>query len=297
MKKNVLLVVLFFCTSCCLATTKEEVCDSVSSRVSLIEKRLHKHDTQITDAINAKSAVVKEVDSLKNIIAQIKLELHNNGHSITVLDELISEQHKTFSGKMEETNETILERTYIIFCVLLLVLFCILSVYWWLRRYIKAKNNNIDVIKKGYSVLQEECVKLDQKMMELLEKQMEVIKELKDISKNGSSSKNLDHSLALKIANEIVRVEVNLSRMDPAVKGYRQLSSSVRRIKENFMANGYEIVNMLGKEYNEGMKVIANFIPDENLKEGEQIITGIIKPQVNYNGVMIQAAQITVSQN
>ena len=30
---------------------------------------------------------------------------------------------------------------------------------------------------------------------------------------------------------------------------------------------------------------------------GEQIITGIIKPQVNYNGKMIQAAQITVSQN
>ena len=45
------------------------------------------------------------------------------------------------------------------------------------------------------------------------------------------------------------------------------------------------------------MKVVANFVSDENLKDGEQIITGIIKPQVNYNGKMIQAAQITVSQN
>ena len=45
------------------------------------------------------------------------------------------------------------------------------------------------------------------------------------------------------------------------------------------------------------MKVIANFIPDETLPEGSQIITGIIKPQINYNGQMIQAAQITVSQN
>jgi hypothetical protein len=43
--------------------------------------------------------------------------------------------------------------------------------------------------------------------------------------------------------------------------------------------------------------VIANFVVDENLEEGRQIITNITKPQINYNGQMIQAAQITVSQN
>ena len=68
-------------------------------------------------------------------------------------------------------------------------------------------------------------------------------------------------------------------------------------MKDNLSANGYELVDMLGKDYNEGMKVTANFVEDENLDEGKQIITGIIKPQINYNGVMIQAAQITVSQN
>lgn len=54
---------------------------------------------------------------------------------------------------------------------------------------------------------------------------------------------------------------------------------------------------MLGKPYNEGMRVVANFIPDDTLEEGKQIITGITKPQVNYNGKMIQSAEITVSQN
>lgn len=56
-------------------------------------------------------------------------------------------------------------------------------------------------------------------------------------------------------------------------------------------------MDMLGKPYVEGMKATPNFIPDETLKEGEQIITGIIKPQINYKGIMIQSAQITVSQN
>ena len=63
------------------------------------------------------------------------------------------------------------------------------------------------------------------------------------------------------------------------------------------MSKGYEIVDMLGKPYKEGMRVVANFVQDDTLPEGEQVITRIIKPQVNFNGVMIQTAQIEVSQN
>jgi len=83
--------------------------------------------------------------------------------------------------------------------------------------------------------------------------------------------------------------------MDENTKGLKQLSASVIRIQDNFASNGYEIVEMLGKSYNEGMKVSANFIPTENLESGEQVITRIIQPQVNYKGVMIQSAQIEVS--
>ena len=68
-------------------------------------------------------------------------------------------------------------------------------------------------------------------------------------------------------------------------------------MKDNLQAYGYELVDMLGKPYNEGMKVTPSFVEDDNLEKGQQIISGIIKPQINYNGKMIQAAQITVSQN
>ena len=43
------------------------------------------------------------------------------------------------------------------------------------------------------------------------------------------------------------------------------------------------------------MKSVASFVTDENLKKGDQIITRIIKPQVNFNGKMVQSAQIEVS--
>lgn len=106
-----------------------------------------------------------------------------------------------------------------------------------------------------------------------------------------------DHSLVLKVADELIRIEANLSKMDPSVKGFKQISKAVERIRTNFEAYGYEIVDMLGKPYDDGMKVVANFVSDESLTPGAQVITSISKPQINYNGVMIQSAQVTVSQN
>jgi hypothetical protein len=43
------------------------------------------------------------------------------------------------------------------------------------------------------------------------------------------------------------------------------------------------------------MKLSAKFKPDITIKKGEQIITRIIKPQVNFNNDIIQEAQVEVS--
>ncbi len=146
-----------------------------------------------------------------------------------------------------------------------------------------------DALGKAQIALQEEGVKLDAKLLEILERQTATLPSVAE----GEE----DHSLALKVADEVVRIEMNLARMDPAIKGHKQLLKAVERIRNNFLANGYEMVEMLGKPYTEGMKVTANFVPDDTIPAGTQLITGIIKPQVNYQGRMIQAAQITVSQN
>lgn len=106
----------------------------------------------------------------------------------------------------------------------------------------------------------------------------------------------IDHSFALSIADEIIRLNKNLSNMDTDIKGIKQLLASVKRLEDNFVTNHYNIPDLLGKSFDPGMKIIvANSIIDENLRYGEEIITRIIKPQVNYRGVMIQAAQVEVS--
>ena len=62
-----------------------------------------------------------------------------------------------------------------------------------------------------------------------------------------------------------------------------------RKLKDNLSANGYEMPELLGKQYHQGMKVIVtSSIPDENLEKDNEIITKVLIPQVNYNEKMIQ---------
>jgi glucan-binding YG repeat protein len=161
----------------------------------------------------------------------------------------------------------------------------------------RIQSNKTDVeqqILNTKAALDEESVKLDGKLVEILGTQLKIIQEER-IAQPTSKNSEEDHSLALKVADEIIRIQKNLSKMDSTVKGLKQLNASVKRIQANFAANDYEIVDMLGKVYNEGMKVTANFIPSEDIEIGKEIITRIIKPQVNFKNKMIQAAQIEVS--
>ena len=198
---------------------------------------------------------------------------------------------------LTETNKKIDVSANVGACGIFIALIMLVVVYLVLRKRILRGSSSIDKIKAAQESLetaqkslQEDSVKLDSKLVELLDKQVTT-------QPQSSTEEQPDHTLALKVADEIVRIETNLSRMDETVKGYKQLKKAVERIRTNFLANGYEIVEMLGKPYNEGMKASVNFETDESLSEGEQKITGIIKPQINYKGKMIQTAQITVSQN
>lgn len=213
---------------------------------------------------------------------------------------------KTANRQIVEARESIIDNQTVVenrtlYGVLMFVVLVVIIVVgsWWLIRRIKRDNSSLDEIRKAQDVLQnaqtkmqEESIKLDNKLLEVATLQMKTA----SVTANSNPT-SIDHSLALKVADEIVRIELNLSRMDSSIKGYKQLAKAVQRIKDNFLANGYEIVDMLGKPYVEGMKAAVTFVRDESLLRGQQIITKIIKPQINYQQQMIQAAQIEVSQS
>lgn len=237
-----------------------------------------------------------KIESLENTIAEFKATTQEANERLGNDIKQTQTQAEQTQVELSATIESKATAGIVALAVLLLI---VVAIYFILKKRISTSFSSITTIKDAQEKirlaqkqLQEETLRLDEKLVGLLDKQMST----QNFSP-ATGGEEIDHSLAKKVADEIVRIELNLSRMDASVKGHKQLSKAVERIKNNFLAQGYEIVDMLGKPYNEGMKVVANFVSDENLKDGEQIITSITKPQINYKGTMIQAAEITVSQN
>ena len=263
---------------------------NLQKQVNKQERIIGNHRKDIRSSVNIQKQQALFIDSLKQELMNTKNDLSDLSNKLGVD---ITNTQNQITVNTNNLNDNIKSKTTWGILVVAFIFLLMVAIYLILYKRVEKGKSAIDKIKDTQKSIQEESLKLDGKLVGLLNQQLNVQANIS----NNDSNDQMDHSLALKVADEIVRIEMNLSRMDASIKGHKQLSKAVERIKNNFLANGYEMVDMLGKPYNDGMKVVANFVSDENLKDGEQIITGIIKPQVNYNGRMIQAAQITVSQN
>lgn len=103
--------------------------------------------------------------------------------------------------------------------------------------------------------------------------------------------------MLISMVNEMARMELNISRMDPDVKGRKQLLKSIERMKLHLKSSGIEVPQLQGQPYDAGLRADVEFISDESLPPGAQIISTIVRPQININGIIVQKAEIVVSQN
>jgi hypothetical protein len=280
----------------------EVVDDELKSKLESAANQINELSASLTDTgskvdsglSDLNKTLATQIGDLKGADDKLKSELERTAGQVTdLIAKLTNTDKKTdnLSDLNNKLNATLDDKTLYGIVLILIVTLLVILLFMLLRKSVFKQrtdlNSDLEGMKKE---IEEESIRLDNKLISLIESQLSI-----EGSKESNSGE-IDHSLALKVADEIVRIQKNTSRMDPKIKGLKQLVASVKRIQDNFSSNGYEIVEMLGQPYDEGMNVSANFIPDEDLNENEQIITKIIKPQVNYQGVMIQAAQIEVSQ-
>lgn len=304
MKRTILLSVFAVCCSVItvVGQTKDIENSTIEQKLNVIQSKQVELDKKLQklSAVSSKSkhdiqTLLQHNKDLCENIDSLKLVCENL-EKVRAIDRVsINEKIQDTNNAVASNRSSVENRTLWGGVIITILLLALLVTSYYLTKRIKQGTSSIDEVRKAQDALQsaqtkmqEESVKLDNKLIELFEKQMP--------SASDTTSTQIEHSLALKVADEIVRIEMNLSRMDSSVKGYKQLSKAVQRIKDNFNANGYEIVDMLGKAYVVGMKAAVTFVTDENLKSEQQLITKIIKPQINYQQQMIQAAQIEVSQ-
>lgn len=257
---------------------------TLKTKVQNCQSIINKNRLDIASLSKANRAFTVQIDSLNDKINELNDSL---AVAKQILSNDINKTNVVVADNRDTLSSSIKSRT--IYGILGLVSLLLLSsiVAYLLRKKVGKNFSAIEEVKTVQRKLEEESLSLDNKLVEMLDKQVN----------SSPAVTTVDHSLALKVADEITRIELNLSRMDPSIKGYKQLTKGIERIKNNFLSKGYEIADMLGKVYNEGMRINADFVLDESLEPGTRIITSITKPQVIYNGELIQKAIVTVTQN
>ena len=205
----------------------------------------------------------------------------------------LSETNKNLQNSTNNLSDSINHRTWMAVCGILIALALLGAVYYILRKKILSGSSSIDKIRsaqesleKAQKAMQEESIKLDNKLVELLEKQL-----------NQSPEPKQDHSFVLDIANEIARIEQNLAFMDTKVKGVSNLKNRASAINDRLKSKGYEIPKLVGEKYTDGNNMKPTMELDEDLPVGTQIIRRVLKPMVLYKGEMIQAAEVVVAYN
>lgn len=267
-------------------------------RMNLLEEKCSVLQYKLTNAdINLRKLAKKQKVSDNKILS---LDKENNRQRLVIdslqnvcknLENAQSMDRKNLNGKIDATgnsvrvNQDMLQaRTLWGIIIVIVFLTIIVVIAYRLAKRIKSGNSTIGDVRKAQEMLQaaqakmqEESIKLDNQLLTIVQKQLEA-----STSSTSKTTGEPDHTLVVKLADEIARIETNLSKMDKSVRGYKQLVQAKDRMINNVRANGYEIISLLGQEYNDGMQFQTRFVPDESLPEGKRIITGMIKMQVNY---------------
>ena len=276
--------------------TKEDLAKELQPlkiSIQTLQKENGSLKSEISNLNNKLSNANKSIDSLRTLTQNNSSAISQTANQLGIQ---ITTTEQTANKRIDEVGQSLSTNSlYGIIGVLSAILLSGL-LYWLLSKRQKTdKTEVVEQLQKTKSSIEESLVKEFGKQTSLIESELQLLAQQKTASPISSNAEP-DHSLALKVASEINLIERNINLMDKGTKGLKQLERSVGKLKDNLSANGYEMPELLGKQYHQGMKVIVtSSIPDENLEKGSEIITKVLIPQVNFNDKMIQSAQIEVS--
>ncbi|ENV86545.1 hypothetical protein F939_02625 [Acinetobacter radioresistens DSM 6976 = NBRC 102413 = CIP 103788] len=234
-------------------------------------------------------------DDLK--ILETKLQDSIKAHTQTV--EELNQLNKSTAETTATINDSIATRTIIVLIGLLLALGLIATSYLLLRKK-QAKStedlsSQVKLALDNVRQTEENIVKSDIQLADRLHEVLIQLKEQAKVTPVVQQNSELDHSLPLKLADEIHRMRKRLAALPEDTKGLKPLSKSLERLEDELSEQGYEIIDHTGMEFSENLSIQSRFIPSDELEQGQSIISKVVTPQVNFNGVMIRMADVEVS--
>lgn len=270
-----------------LADGVDSTPDVNKDQIEVLSKRLAQSETKVKSLAKSAKTLSQDFKDQRKQIGTLKAEL----------DQLRLNQ---ITSTQDLSNFMILR-----FFALLGVLIAILAVvgfsFWAFRRRLRASESGLgEKYDRAVASIREADQRMAQADANLALELSSLLLRIKEGGQNQSSvstgnSETQDHSLALRLADEIHRMRKRLNALPENTKGLGPLKKSIERLEGELADQGYEIVDLTNKSFSDGLNVVARFIPDESLSPDERIISKVIKPQVNYRGSVVQASELEVS--
>ncbi|MDR1793460.1 MAG: hypothetical protein LBR36_08510, partial [Bacteroidales bacterium] len=213
----------------------------LQKQISQLQSELKSQKNDFSKQILTANKEIKALQASTKQLSQTQVQIADSlGIQIVENEKSTNEQIANV-----KTNHTTFLRWGIVVGIVLLLLF--VGLFYWL--YKRQKENRSHIIAQ----LEKTKASIDEKLVAEFAKNAEVGTRL-IASLQTVATAEPDHSLAIKLADEITLMERNITLMDASTKGLKQLNRSIGKLKDNLAANGYEIPELLGKPYNEGMK-------------------------------------------
>lgn len=264
--------------------------DEYEKRQSALFNELKIKNEQLLIEISSLQKVLtqeKEVNvasSDKHFVSEEKIEEVNS--SIQLLNTNITDYHN------HNKSLFIYLSIFGLIFLILIIMIAALSFYWSRKIYF-IQNIIVEEQKHSIEKTSNEIQKTYDSVVEMISDTMKSLQY--SLSQPDEEDKEIDHSLPIRVGEEIHRMRKRLENMPKEIKGLDALKKALERLEDEFNNKGYEIYDLLGKPFVDGLTVHTRFIPSDTLAIGETIITKVIKPQINFNNVIIQVAEVEVS--
>lgn len=143
---------------------------------------------------------------------------------------------------------------------------------------------------------EEQMVSADRQLADSLAELLNRLATVPAISQEAAEApSSAEPTLAIKVADEIFRMRKRLAALPAETKGLTPLRKSLERLEAELNEQGYELIDYTGMDFDEGMSLNARVIPADDLGSGQRVITKVIKPQINYRGLLNRPADVEVS--
>lgn len=246
-------------------------------------EKLRQNLASVQEKVNNQN---EQLQKLQNALGKANENLNQKADSIS---EKIEDNNDSANQKISDLETSLSRNTLIWLAVSVVAAIILIALFWRLSRKQQSEKADLETaINATRKSLEEESVRLDNKLAEILALQLNNVN-------RQPQEKEIDHSLVLKVANEMNRMRMNIINMNPETRGLKQLNRALKNMMDSLQSKGYEIVDLLGKPYDIGMNIVATKQFDETLSLGESKISWIVSPQVLFEGKTIQFGEIIVS--